>query len=296
VHLPTGVIIVDGKLVVADAWHHRILVWNRMPGDSDTPPDYAIGQPDLRQVDVNRGGNPSRGSLYWPYGIAWIDGRLLVTDTGNRRVLVWDGFPDGDRPADGFFGQGSAEDGMENRGGPVAANSFRWPHDLASADGRLYVADAGNHRVLVWNELPAMDTPAAAVVGQQDFATAWELPYDAQGPRRLRFPYAADICGNVLAVADTANNRILFWRLPLRESSYIAAFDVIGQTDFAGNGENRWQSVTPDSLCWPYGICFHEGRLAVADSGNNRVTIWDCRAVLEHADVASGPSCQSQVK
>lgn len=280
-HLPTGVIVVGGRLVVADAWHHRVLVWNAIPENTDTPPDYAIGQPDLSAVQPNRGGPVSAAGMYWPYGVAWIDSRFYVTDTGNRRILVWDGFPESDRPADRVLGQTSADASEENRGGPVSADSFRWPHDLAGFMGMLFVADAGNHRVLGWDRHPERDQPAQAVIGQVDFQTAFELPYDAQGPQRLRFPYAIDVCENVMAVADTANNRVLFWRLPWGQTCFAPAMDVIGQVDFSGNGENRWTSVQDSTLCWPYGICFHDGTLAVADSGNNRVMIWDCRGILE---------------
>ena len=282
-HLPTGVIVVDGKLVVGDAWHHRVLVWNQIPTDSDTPPDYAIGQSNLSQVETNRGDEPSLSGMYWPYGIAWINNRFYVSDTGNRRVLVWDGFPESDRPADIMFGQPSESDSEENRGAAVAADSFRWPHDFAGYKDQLYVADAGNHRVMCWDQHPDTDGPAQSLIGQKDFSAAYELPYDTQGTKRLRFPYAIDICENVLAVADTANNRVLFWRVPLADECYGSAFDVVGQVDFAGAGENHWQSVNEATLCWPYGICFHNGTLVVADSGNNRVMLWDCQKILEHA-------------
>ena len=283
VHLPTGVIVVGDKLVVGDAWHHRVLVWNEVPRATDTPPDYAIGQADLSEVEPNRGMAPSLSGMYWPYSIAWIDHRLYVADTGNRRILVWNDFPSTDRPADFLLGQNLATDSEENRGGPVAANSFRWPHGFASHQGRLYIADAGNHRVLCWNDLSDHDRAADQVIGQVNFETAYELPYDAQGAARLRFPYSIDCDGDVLAVADTANNRILFWRLPLAKDCSAEAFDVIGQIDFASNGENHWQTVNENTLCWPYGIGFHNGRLAVADSGNNRVMIWDCHSIIHSA-------------
>ncbi len=283
-HLPTGVIVVDGRLIVADAWHHRVLFWNQIPTQSDTPPDWALGQADLNQVETNRGRDqPQLDGLYWPYGIAWINGRFLVSDTGNRRVLGWNGLPSQDRPADFMFGQPDAVSSEENRGAAVAANSFRWPHDFAGDGNQLWVADAGNHRVLGWSLIPRQDQSASMVLGQKDFEIAYELPYDTQGARRLRFPYAIDLCENVLAVADTANNRILFWKVPLSENCYAPAIDVIGQIDFAGNGENRWQSVNETTLCWPYGICFHRGQLAVADSGNNRLMIWDCSAIIQYA-------------
>jgi hypothetical protein len=49
---------------------------------------------------------------------------------------------------------------------------------------------------------------------------------------------------------------------------------VLGQPDFATAGENRWSAVDHDTLCWPYGLSLRGDRLAVADSGNNRVMLW----------------------
>lgn len=279
-HLPTGVIVVPAggggpsKLLVADAWHHRILVWNEVPTRSDLPPDYAIGQPSLVDVQRNRGGAARADTLAWPYGLAWIGGRLHVTDTANRRVLIWDGLPDCDRPADVVLGQPRMGATDENRGGPVGPASFRWPHAVAGTAAMLFVADAGNHRVLGWHGAPVADRPADMVIGQQDFSLASELPHVPQGPSRLRFPYGMSLQGDRLAVADTANNRVLFWRLPIGQPCFDAAADVIGQPDFAASGENHWKTVTAATLCWPYGVCFQGDLLAVADSGNNRVMIW----------------------
>jgi len=291
-HLPTGVIVVDGKLIVADPWHHRVLVWNAVPDRSDVPPDYAIGQNSLSDVERNRGRAVGRDTLYWPYGVGWVAGRLHVADTGNRRVLIWDGLPSRDEPADVVLGQPDEHSADENRGGPVSHASFRWPHAIAGTGDLLWVSDAGNHRVLGWNGRPDGDRAADWVLGQKDFSSAWEMPHGGQGSSRLRFPYSITLCNNgpvgcsagsdsgkdgCLAVADTANNRVLFWEMPPASRHGAPAEAVIGQIDFAGNGENRWDAVLHDTLCWPYGICMHDGLLAVADSGNNRVMLWDCR-------------------
>ncbi|MEO1369255.1 MAG: hypothetical protein AAFX50_18915, partial [Acidobacteriota bacterium] len=173
-HLPTAAAVYRGRLFVADAWHHRVLVWNRVPTTSDTPPDWALGQADLSGHDANRGAAPSRSGLYWPYGFAFLGGVFYVADTGNRRVLGWRDLPEADRPADLVLGQPDGSAAEENRGGPAAANSFRWPHAFAAVGDRLYVADAGNHRLLGWSPPPAADRPADIVVGQSDFDTARE--------------------------------------------------------------------------------------------------------------------------
>lgn len=274
-HLPTGVIVAEGKLIVADAWHHRILVWNSVPDSSDVPPDFCLGQPSLGTVERNRGGSTvAANTLYWPYGLAWIGGRLHVADTGNRRVLIWNGLPDRDAPADIVLGQDGMHEAEENRGGPVEPSSFRWPHAIAGTDEMLFVADAGNHRVLGWTGQPMLDRPADIVIGQKDFQSAWELPHQKQGPRRLRFPYGLSLFDHFLAVADTANNRVLFWPLPIDQPSGSEAAAVVGQSDFDSCGENHWKAVGPETLCWPYSVCLHGGSMAVADSGNNRLMLW----------------------
>lgn len=277
-NLPTGVLVHDGRLIVADAWHHRILVWDTVPRISDTPPDVILGQPDASSVEPNRGADCSASTFYWPFGIAMVGSRFWVADTGNRRVLGWDnGIPDSGQPADIVLGQRDASARDENRGGAVGPASFRWPHDITGNDDLLLIADAGDHRLLGWSPHPKRDRDADIVLGQPDFTSADEWPYGPHTGDRFRFPYAARLDsgggrGERLAVADTANNRILLWDSIPRDGR--AADHVLAQPTFAANGENRWTSVQRDTLCWPYGIALRGDRLAVADSGNNRVVIW----------------------
>lgn len=274
--LPTGVIVHDGRLVVADAWNHRLLVWDEVPSTSDVAPDRVIGQADERSVDENRGAGCGPLGFYWPFGLAVVGGQFWVADTGNRRVLGWDDVPEPDEPPAVVLGQDDATSRDENRG-EVGPKSFRWPHDVAGTDDTFLVADAGNHRLLGWTPPPPGDVEARFVQGQPDFVEHGEFPYQSQSPTSLRFPYAIDVaqCDGrpTTVVADTANNRVLVWR-GVPTTSNVPADAVLGQPDFGTNGENRWDAVGDDTFCWPYGLSLHDGRVAVADSGNNRVTIW----------------------
>jgi hypothetical protein len=273
-HLPTGVLVHQGALLVADAWHHRILIWDRLPQRGDQPPDRVLGQPDASSVQPNRDGPVSARSMYWPFGLGVVAGCFYVADTGNRRVLGWTGGVPAspDIPADLVLGQPDTAHREENRGIGVGAASFRWPHDVAGDADALLVADAGNHRVLGWRPPPGADRDADLLLGQGDFHSAVEFPYGPQRGDRFRFPYAVAWDTGRLAVADTANNRVLMWDgMP---TGCRAADVVLGQPSAQDNGENRWSGVAPDTLCWPYGVSLHGDRLAVADSGNNRVAIW----------------------
>ena len=278
-HLPTGVLIHDGRLIVADAWHHRILVWNSVPQSSDVAPDVVLGQPDPSSVEINRGGQCSASGFYWPFGIGMVGSSFWVADTGNRRVLGWrGGVPEPDQPADVVLGQPDAAAHAENRGGDAGPASFRWPHDITGRDGLLLIADAGDHRVLGWSPEPDGDRDADLVVGQPDFTSSEEWPYGPHTADRFRFPYAVCLDGDTLAVADTANNRILLWDSVPTGPVCRGAAHVLAQPDFGSNGENRWTSVQRDTLCWPYGLSVRGDLLAVADSGNNRVMIWRQRS------------------
>jgi hypothetical protein len=281
-HLPTGVDVIDGRLVVADAWNHRILAWDDLPTESYAPPSYVLGQADPSHVEANRGGEPSLATLYWPFNVAVVAGVFWVADTGNRRVLGWHGaaLPDPDRPADILLGQDDGSSRADNRGAGADGMSFRWPHMLTGSASTLYVADAGDHRVLGWSPPPLdEERPADLVLGQADLTRIEEFKNRPQSAQRMRFPYAIASDAERLFVADTSNNRILIWHGWPRSGAGVPADTVLAQPDMDANGENRWQTVEDDSLCWPYGMSLAPSNdgglvLAIADSGNNRVMVW----------------------
>jgi hypothetical protein len=276
-NLPTGVAVIDGRLVVADAWNHRILAWDDLPTSDFAAPTYVLGQPGPAAVDANRGGEPTLGSFYWPFGFGIVAGTFWVADTGNRRVLGWHGggLPDPSRPADVLLGQDDPGDRSDNRGGAVGGTTFRWPHAVTGDERTLYIADAGDHRVLGWTPPPlAGERLADVVLGQEDLTLIDEFKLRPQGAQRMRFPYAVVSDARRLIVGDTSNNRILIWHGWPRTGAAVPADTVLAQPDMDANGENRWKTLEDDSLCWPYGLSLAGDLLAIADSGNNRVMIW----------------------
>jgi hypothetical protein len=279
-NVPTGISTcgVEG-LAVADAWNHRVLIWHRRPTRSHQAPDVVLGQADAAGGEANRGRDlPSASTLFWPYCVAWDGERLWVADSGNRRVLMWDGLPQQHgAPASLVLGQRDFEHRDENGGAAPTASSMRWPHALTFPAGRLCVADAGNNRLMLWRRVPAViNAPCDVRVGQSG-ADKVEHNQGSYYPDAacVNMPYGATVAEELLVVADTANSRLLAWRIGELVRDGVDARALAAQPDWNGKGDNRWQPVSRASVCWPYCVAT-QGRdtLLVADSGNNRVLLW----------------------
>lgn len=273
-NVPTGICACGDGLAVADAWNHRVLIWQRTPCVSGQPADIVLGQADFSGNEINRGANvPAADTLYWSYGVYWDGVRLWVADTGNRRVLRWDRLPtENGQPANHVLGQIDFVHRDENAG-RVNAASLRWPHAITHWQGRLCVADAGDNRVLGWSDpTPRNQPPSDLLLGQADIEGV-DHNRGEYWPTAASFnmPYGIATHRDRLLVADTANSRILRFDNPGNEH----AGAVAGQPGFTDKGDNRWQPATRDSLCWPYALNVHEDLCLVADSGNNRVLLWE---------------------
>ena len=76
-----------------------------------------------------------------------------------------------DTTADAVWGQPNFGDSTVNNGG-ISANSLLYPRGGAfDAQGRLYGADQGNSRILIYNGPASGDTTADTVLGQPGFTT-----------------------------------------------------------------------------------------------------------------------------
>jgi len=140
--------------------------------------------------------------------------------------------------------------------------------------GGLAVADAGNNRVMLWHAMPDDNgAPADALFGQTDMG-ACDANLGAYYPtsQAVNMPYALTTLGTRLVIGDTANSRLL----GLDDNAMAAHADRLnGQPDFAAKGDNGWGLAGRNTVCWPYGLSALGETVAVADSGNNRILIWN---------------------
>jgi len=207
----------DGKLLVADTAHDRVLIWSTLPNANGAPADLVLGQSklvtsnDVQYCQANRGAaQPSAGTLFTPSDI-WSDGtRLVVADTGNHRVLIWTSFPTSNgQAADLVLGQATMTAATPADG----TNGLTSPSSVTSNGNQLFVADTGNNRVLIWNTFPASSHAGAnGVLGQADLTHTAANRGTGTDANTLAGPRGAQVYDGMLLVADTNNARELIYK------------------------------------------------------------------------------------
>lgn len=276
---PRGVCLVSetGPLWVADTGHHRLLGWHDRPESDAQPADYVIGQPDFCHEGQNAKGLPKANTLSVPTGICVCGKGLAVADAWNHRVLIWKDMPcDSNVPADIVLGQADFLQNQPNRGYTETANDrLHWPYSVLYHQGKLWVADTGNRRVLVWNQLPSSNgQPADWVLGQRDLNSRDENGGGTPTASSMRWPHALAFWGDNLVVADAGNNRIAIWEGNPTENN-TPCWVVLGQSNFEKVELNQGHYFPwANSLSMPYGVAVAHNWLIVADTANSRLLGW----------------------
>jgi hypothetical protein len=284
---PQTVFSWNGKLLVDDFTYDRIMVWDSASVSSVAPAGYAIGQTGL-DVDVMA---CTSVNLTAPESFYIAGGKLLVSDSGNNRVLIWNSVPTTSGvPADLVLGQPSMTDcaandpfGAATTTRAVTASTMFYPSGIWSDGTRIVVSDSSNNRVLIWTAFPTTNGhPADLVLGQTSFTSSVaDDPVNVSTPAGLSHPYLLDSDGTQLFVADTDNNRVLLWHT-FPSASGAMADDLLGQWSFtatAANDDN--QDGIPDAnpsartLDHPSGVKLIGTQLFVADRGNSRYLIFN---------------------
>jgi sugar lactone lactonase YvrE len=197
--------------------------------------------------------------------------RLFVADTRNHRVLVWNAIPTTNgKNADVVLGQPNMTSNTQNNGGVSAVSLFS-PSFVYVAGGRLFVSDAGNSRVLIWNSIPSTDrAPADVVLGQADMMTAdTALPTSSKS---IKNPDHIHVDANGrLYISDPGSHRILYWNA-VPTQNQPPADGVIGQPNMdvalANNG-----GLNARTLQQPGGTLSNGTLLYILDSGNDRMLL-----------------------
>ena len=300
-----SVLVVDNRPLVIDSGFHRILRYDpfeQWPAErivtnpqgqvveAVISPDAkaVIGQPNFDAVQPNldqpEPDAPSfgNGTLRSPSAAAVLGSELFVVDSGNNRVIVYNGLENSSRavrllgqPAFGLSAPNQI-DGREffiaDRGAVAIDRRGPVPH--------LYVADTFNNRILGFRDARRLKLGDRAdlVIGQVDFqrnlANAPSNRANQPSESGLFLPsgLAVDSDGS-LWVADTGNGRVLRFPYPFGTPAGqpVRPNLVLGQNSFI----SRFTDPSARNMAAPYGIALTaQGDVLVSDAAHNRVLMF----------------------
>ncbi|HLK64878.1 MAG TPA: hypothetical protein VKU19_15655 [Bryobacteraceae bacterium] len=317
--------VADANRVGAGPSNHRVLLYQGLSTMLPSPTaeltysskcpvcvgqaTNVLGQPDFKTTTENIPATAS--NLRLPTAVASDGVHLVVADTNHNRVLIWNRIPTViNQPADVVVGQPDfASAGVPPNNTPTA-KSMRGPQGVWIQNGKLYVADTQNNRVLIYNRIPTANGAAADVVlGAPNFTTFVEPDLTQQtttaAPNNLLNPVAVTSDGVHLFVTDLGYNRILIWN-SIPSTNQASADVAVGQPDLLSAVANNAFSTVPgdttnketpvlctvsngndtnnnptypdkcnSTLNFPRFALAGGGRLFVADGGNDRVLVFN---------------------
>ncbi len=254
---PQGIWIQNGKLFVADTQNYRILIWNSIPTHNNQAADLVLGQANFT-TGTQPACNPTKGNYTTaanefcdPVSVTSDGTRLFVSDLGFNRVLIWNSIPSSNnQPADVVIGQPDMTTGVSDNpavcagGAALCGGTLSFPRFALSNGTRLFIADGGNDRVLIFNSIPTTNGASAdAVLGQPDLAS--NIVTDQTGSfvstaidntgsvDTIATPTSLAWDGANLYVADPFNRRVLVFtpaQTPLPDNSIVNwASEIIRQ-------------------------------------------------------------------
>jgi DNA-binding beta-propeller fold protein YncE len=229
-----GGIAVDaaGNIYVADTWNHRMQKFDR---DGKFIAQWGSF---INMADVSAATDPEANRKFFgPRGVAiGPDGNVYVTDTGNKRVLIFG--PDGSYIRQITSGMSPTRTGPDY--------PFNQPGELnepigiaVDKAGNVYVADTNNVRIQKFD-----------AIGK--FVTQWAVPAGGWAPGPYLEPFlAVDGAGNVYATAPTTKSVL----------KYSPTGQLLGQ-----------KGPEATSLTLPTGILVGgDGTIYVVDTGGHAV-------------------------
>lgn len=267
-----GSVASDGiHLLLADRNNNRVLIWNSLP-TSNTPPDLVLGQKEF----YSNSPGAELDQLNWPVSVYAVNGKVIVADTNNDRILIWNSFPtENGQPADVQI--------QDDRNNPK--RNTGWPWAVWSNGEKMVVTSTASSKVLIWNKFPAQNNQDADIYLTAD--------------NKFGTPRSIGSDGNNLMIGDH-NAKVndekgnFFWRtFPTQDQPYDFFIPNIRQTSEATKEPfPQTKSVTMGDVFWG-GTFLADGKFAVIAPNLN---IWNSFPENENdaPDLSVGSNVQSQ--
>ena len=149
-YFPNDVVAGKTGFFVSDSGNNRVLYWKEVPTENGQPADMVFGQSNFHDNRHNRYTKANAATLNDPYGL-WLE------EEENPDWVPLEERPE-KKPAEESLDESSPEGGVEEDNADEYIPEYLF---------KLFIADRGNSRVAVWNELPIM--PEEEDKEQDDF-------------------------------------------------------------------------------------------------------------------------------
>ena len=145
-YFPRDIVVGKMGMFVSDSGNNRVLYWKEIPTENGQPADMVFGQTNFYDNRHNRNGQANASTLNDPYGM-WLE------EEEN---------PDWIPPEENTLEKTQEEDTLdessveEDTGDATEEDKIK--EEVPEYLFKLFIADRGNSRVVVWNELPIILT------------------------------------------------------------------------------------------------------------------------------------------
>lgn len=254
----------DGKMFITDFLNNRVLIYNQIPSTSQTAADVVIGQSNM----TSNSSGCSSNQLNSPQQVKYVNGKLVISDSGNYRVLIYNSVPTSNgASADLVLGQADMNSCANS--GAISASNLGITFGIASDTNTLFVTDSGNSRIMYWTSFPTTTNQSSNIsIGTPDLYSS-----DFNSNSMIH-----DLGGNSfistnssqILVTDWNQNRLLIYNQYPSKNLPIPDL-VIGSPNLKTN----YSGISSNLLYSPMESIFIGDSIAVADAGNSRVLIFN---------------------
>ena len=137
-YFPRDVVAGKTGLFVSDSGNNRVLYWKEIPAENGQPADMVFGQTNFFDNRYNRYGTANASTLNDPYGL-WLE------EEEN---------PEWTPPEESALEKTQEEETLDESSPEEGAEEDAAEEEIPEYLFKLFIADRGNSRVAVWNELP----------------------------------------------------------------------------------------------------------------------------------------------
>ena len=241
-------------IFISDTGHNRVLVAGVSEDGLSANVIHTIGSGEA----AFKNGSFSEAALDHPEGTALFEGTLYIADTDNHSIRAAD-------LASGTLSTiaGTGEQGYSRVAGAGTGVALNSPWDLLESDAYIYIAMAGTHQI--WR-LYIQTREVAPFAG-----SGGENIDDGPNPRAtLAQPSGLTTDEQRLIFADSESSAVR--AADFSPEGYTQTLIGEGLFEF-GDRDGKGLSTVRLQHC--LGVAYHDGRIDIADTYNNKIKCYD---------------------